>query len=191
MNESDQDLVRLYRDDGVEEAITTLVTRYTEPLYKFIVRLVGDRHEADDLTQEAFMKMWKSLGRFDLERPFKTWLFTIARNVAVDYLRKKKPLIFSRLSKSEEDTHFEDTLADEMPLADEHLANKMQVQAVSLALEELSLDERSIILLREQDEFSFDEIATIVGRPMNTVKSRYRRALAKLREALALHQSKL
>jgi len=98
MELSDSELVIAYKDDGQEVAMTTLVNRYVSIVYNLIVRLVGDRREAEDLTQETFMKMWKALSRFDTDKTFKTWIFVIARNTAIDYLRKKKPVLFSRLN---------------------------------------------------------------------------------------------
>jgi RNA polymerase sigma-70 factor (ECF subfamily) len=183
MNGSDSELVLLYRDDGSELAMTTLVNRYVSLVYNLIVRLVGDRREAEDLTQETFMKMWKALSRFDTEKNFKTWIFAIARNTAIDYLRKKKPILFSRLNSEndEGETRFEDNLADDAILADEAFDRKQSVGALEKAMQTLSLDERVIIILHESDEMTFEEIADVMSKPMNTIKSRYRRALQKLR----------
>jgi len=163
--------------------MTTLVNRYVSLVYNLIVRLVGDRREAEDLTQETFMKMWKALSRFDTEKNFKTWIFAIARNTAIDYLRKKKPILFSRLNSEndEGETRFEDNLADDAILADEAFDRKQSVGALEKAMQTLSLDERVIIILHESDEMTFEEIADVMSKPMNTIKSRYRRALQKLR----------
>jgi len=183
MNESDSELVLLYRDDGNEAAMTTLVNRYVTLVFNLIVRLVGDRREAEDLTQETFMKMWKALSRFDTEKNFKTWIFAIARNTAIDYLRKKKPVLFSRLNSENEEgeTRFEDNLADDAMLADEVFDRKQSASVLEKAMQTLSLDERVIIILHESDEMTFEEIADVMSKPMNTIKSRYRRALQKLR----------
>jgi RNA polymerase sigma-70 factor (ECF subfamily) len=183
MNESDSELVVLYRDDGNETAITTLVNRYVSLVYNLIVRLVGDKGEAEDLTQETFMKMWKALSRFDTNKNFKTWIFAIARNTAIDYLRKKKPILFSRLNSENEDgeSRFEDNLADETIMPDEAFEKKESVKGLEKAMQTLSLDERTIIILHESDELTFEQIADVLSKPMNTVKSRYRRALQKLR----------
>src|SRR6185312_5906993 len=147
------------------------------------VRLVGDRREAEDLTQETFMKMWKALSRFDTEKNFKTWIFAIARNTAIDYLRKKKPVLFSRLNTENEEgeTRFEDNLADDAMLADEVFDRKQSASVLEKAMQTLSLDERVIFILHESDEMTFEEIADVMSKPMNTIKSRYRRALQKLR----------
>jgi RNA polymerase sigma-70 factor (ECF subfamily) len=183
MDESDAQLVIAYKEDGREAAMTTLVNRYVTLVYNLIVRLVGDRREAEDLTQETFMKMWKALSRFDTEKNFKTWIFAIARNTAIDYLRKKKPILFSRLNSENEDgeTRFEDNLTDDNVLPDEAFEKKEMAGGLEKALQTLSLDERTIIVLHESDEMTFEEIADVLSKPMNTVKSRYRRALQKLR----------
>jgi RNA polymerase sigma-70 factor (ECF subfamily) len=183
MNQTDEELVALYREDGSEEAINTLVGRYVEPVYNLVVRLVGDRTEAEDLTQETFMKMWRSLARFDIHRRFKTWLFAIARNSAVDYLRKARPILFSNMN-ADEDDDFGASVADESILQDEIFEKREMGEQLEHLMEELSLDERTIIVLRDQDEMGFEDIAEILGKPVNTVKSRYRRALAKMRREL-------
>jgi len=186
MELSDSELVIAYKDDGQEVAMTTLVNRYVSIVYNLIVRLVGDRREAEDLTQETFMKMWKALSRFDTDKNFKTWIFAIARNTAIDYLRKKKPVLFSRLNSENEDgeVKFEDNIADDAILADEMFAKKESAVVVEKALQTLSLDERTIIILHETDQMTFEEIADVLSKPMNTVKSRYRRALQKLRSVI-------
>jgi len=183
MEPNDSQLVIAYREDGQEQAMTTLVNRYIGLIFNLIVRLVGDRREAEDLTQETFMKMWKALSRFDTEKNFKTWIFAIARNTAIDYLRKKKPILFSRLNSENEEgeTRFEDNIADDAMLADEAFDRKQSTGALEKAMQTLSLDERVIIILHETDEMTFEEIADVMSKPMNTIKSRYRRALQKLR----------
>lgn len=189
MPQSDEALIRTYREEGREEAINALVNRYVSPVYNLLTRLVG-AEAAEDLTQETFLKMWKGLPGYDLEKSFKTWLFAIARNTAIDYLRKKRPTLFSRLrnerDEENEKRNFEDTLPDSASLPDELFEKKELAERLEEALKALSLDERTIIILHESDELTFEEISEVVGEPMNTVKSRYRRALQKLRAALSI-----
>ncbi|MCX6789783.1 MAG: sigma-70 family RNA polymerase sigma factor, partial [Candidatus Gribaldobacteria bacterium] len=93
---SDNEIVKRHLK-GDEEALEFLVRRYLKPIYSFVCRNVGDADVAEDITQETFVKMWKNLKKFDQQKNFKSWLFTIAKNSSIDFLRKKKvtPLSFA------------------------------------------------------------------------------------------------
>ena len=93
-DQTDEEIIKLYKN-GEEWAFRLLIDRYTSPLYNFIARFIG-QDNTPDLVQETFIKAWKNLNRFKIEKAsFKTWLFTIAKNTALDFLRKKKSLNFS------------------------------------------------------------------------------------------------
>ena len=104
MNEivtTDIELLEAYLD-GDEQAFKILINRYTPLLYNFVARLAG-RESAPDIVQEIFIKVWKNIRKFDIEKAsFKTWVFTIAKNTATDFLRKKKDLHFSDLDIDDE-----------------------------------------------------------------------------------------
>ncbi len=177
----DNDLIHAYRE-GDKEALAFLIQRYLGSLYRFLYRMVQDSAVAEDLTQETFLKLWKHQARFDLSKTFKTWLFTIGKNVALDHLRKKQPLLFAH----DEENNIEgiDLIPDREPLASELLERRETAQYLNEALTELSPETRSIVLMHESEDMTFQEIAEAVGKPMNTVKSRYRRALSTLRDLL-------
>ena len=80
---------------GDEKALETLFSRYLKPIYTFVYRLTGNAQDAEDISQEVFVKVWKNLKKYDDTRSFKTWLFTIAKNTAYDLLRKNKEIVFS------------------------------------------------------------------------------------------------
>ncbi len=183
MEKSDTQLVSDFRN-GEEKALEELVDRYLSPLYLFVVRLTGNTDEAQDIVQETFLKMWKKLHTFSPEKSFKTWLFTIARNSAIDYLRKKRAVNFSQLDNEAFDMHFEDTLEEPSPLPDELFAGTELRQKLESALEQLPLAHKTVVLLHLDQEMTFREIADVTGDSLNTVKSRYRRALVKIQEHL-------
>jgi RNA polymerase sigma-70 factor (ECF subfamily) len=166
-----------------------LIKDYIKPVYNFVYRLIGKPEEAEDLTQETFLKALKNIKSFDETKNFKTWLFTIARNTVTDFYRKKKTLNFSSLNSRDEDSEpFESTLASG-GLSPEEIFEKKEEELVLLgALGCLNIDERTIIVLHHTDGLTFEEIGQVVDKPMNTVKSTYRRALEKLRRAME-HQN--
>lgn len=180
---SDIELVQRYRKRD-EAALVFLVRRYFTSIFRFLARMIGDQAMAEDLTQETFVKVWKSLSYFDLHKSFKAWLFSIARNTAIDYLRKKQTLPFSSL-EGEDDASFTETIADERPLPTLILERADLQQALDQALTtHLSPVARSIVLLHETEGLTFQEIADTLQEPLNTVKSRYRRALLTLQTHL-------
>jgi RNA polymerase sigma-70 factor (ECF subfamily) len=145
--------------------------------------MINDRAIAEDLTQETFIKAWKSLSRFDAMKAFKPWLFSIARNTAIDYVRKKQPFSFSSL-EDEEDQAFTDSVTDPRPLPSSLLEHKDLGNQLAQALTHLSPVARSIVLMHETEDLTFQEIADALNEPLNTVKSRYRRALLLLQTKL-------
>lgn len=184
---SDAELILLYRK-GDENALATVIQRHVGSLYRFLYRMVNDAHLAEDLTQETFIKVWKHLARFDVSKSFKTWIFSIAKNVAIDELRKKRPLIAQ--FDDEDGIDPVDLLPDIQPLASEMMQRKETAEIMNGVLAELPPAIRSVVLLHDTEDMTFQEIADTVGEPMNTVKSRYRRAIALLRVRLAEHLPK-
>jgi len=179
---TDAELIASYRkgDDG---ALAVLIRRHTDAVYRFVVRMVGDAHAAEDVVQETFLKAWKNLARFDVTKSFKTWIFSIARNAAIDRLRRKDPVTFSSLER-EDGIDIAGSIGDERPLADEILDRDVDAKRIEEALASVPPRSRSVILMHETEDMTFQEIADSTGEPMNTVKSRYRRALETLRKRL-------
>lgn len=186
--DSDHALVHAYLE-GHQQSLSTLVSRYTDPIFAYVLRLTGDREAAADITQEVFIKAWRNLASFDSKQNFKTWVYTIARNTAYDWLRKKKLVPFSALGEADGDG-FEQTLVDVEPLPHEQLEKSEGSMFLERLLTELSPDVRDILLLHYIDEMTFDEIGRIRGESLNTVKSRHRRALLLLRKLADQHAPK-
>ncbi|MDB5266594.1 MAG: sigW [Parcubacteria group bacterium] len=170
----------------MEDVILFFDQKLVKSICGFLFRLVGNKDEAEDLTQETFMKAWANLHRFDRTKNFKTWLLSIARNSATDFLRKKKALPFSRLDHmiDEELIPFDSTIPSDDPTPLE-LAESQELQGiVDGALLKLSDNEQVLLLLRHKDELTFKEISYVFNKPLNTVKSQYRRALQRLYDLL-------
>ncbi|MFA6476076.1 MAG: sigma-70 family RNA polymerase sigma factor [Candidatus Paceibacterota bacterium] len=172
---------------GKELTIEDIVRDYLGLVYSFVFRLTGEREEASDMTQEVFVKVWKNLDRYNKEQNLKTWILAIARNTAIDWLRKKRPLVFSKLDHEGDDgkQEFGENLADSGLLQDEIFAQKELREKLDEIINLLTFSQREVFLLHLEDSLTFEEISKLVGRPTNTVKSQYRRALIALRGHLS------
>ena len=184
MNKPDQQLIADYLQ-GDEASLEFLVGRYLKPIYSFTYRYVGNAQDAEDATQEVFVKVWKHLERFDQSKSFKTWIFSIAKNTAIDFLKKKRAIPFSEFENEEGENMLTETLADPSPLPKELLEKAGMAQMLNTAMEKLSPQYRIVLFLRYNDHFNFREIAESLGESINTVKSRHRRALVMLKKILS------
>ena len=195
MERSDTQLIAGYLA-GDDKSLELLFSRYTKPVYNFIYRYIGDAQSAEDLTQDVFVKAWQSIkksptaglfftGRFNPKKGnFKTWIFSIAKNACLDFLKKKKAIPFSHFENGAGENYILETLADPAPLPQELLDNKNAAAALTAVLEKLAPKYRMVLFLRYNDHFTFREIAQSLGEPLDTVKSRHRRALAMLKKML-------
>lgn len=174
---TDAELVATYRR-GDRAAFDALVRRHLRPIYRFVFRLVGNAHDAEDLSQEVFVRAWKGIARFDEKRSFTAWLFQIARNAAVDLLRKRSTM---PVATPEETDHAFERLRDPGPLPLELIAQSDSARALSIAIEQLPSASRIVLVLRYRKQLTFREIAAYLQEPLHTVKSRHHRALATLR----------
>lgn len=169
---------------GDEKSFDLLVEKYFRQIYNFVFRLVGSVVEAEDLTQEVFVKAWKRFGKYDREKKFKTWLFVIARNSVIDLLRKKKEIPLSKFEDEEGNNFLEENLVDIEALPNELFERQELQKELQTAIDKLSPKEKSVVLLYYQEQLSFREISEIFGESINTIKSRYQRSLIKLRREL-------
>lgn len=167
-----------------EKSLESLVRAYLKPIYNFVYRYIGGADDAEEITQEVFVKVWRHLGKFDQSKSFKIWLFSIAKNTALDFLKKKKAVPFSELAVQEGENALAESLAAPAPLPQEILEKQDLAQRLNRALETLASKYRPVLFLRYNDHFTFREIAETLGEPLQTVKSRHRRALILLRKLL-------
>jgi RNA polymerase sigma-70 factor (ECF subfamily) len=165
-----------------EAAFAELIAEHFDAIYRYAYRYAREAAAAEDIVQETFIKAWKSSGTFKKDMPVLPWLFRIAHNTAIDYLRKKKPLMFSHLNDGD---GIEETLVDVSTDIMETSIAREEKETLTNAIEHLPAHYREVLLLRAEEMLSFEEISTVVGKPLNTVKSLYRRGLALLHKTLS------
>jgi RNA polymerase sigma-70 factor (ECF subfamily) len=154
-----------------------LVQRHQDRLYNAIAHFVGDRTEAEDIVQEAFVQAYLKLHSFQRNSAFYTWLYRIAFNTAVSLRRKKRIVTSAALSQQPGAEHPQDK--GETP--DQRLIRAERAQQLQAALEELSEEHRAILVLRELEDCDYDTIAEILDINIGTVRSRLHRARLQLR----------
>jgi RNA polymerase sigma-70 factor, ECF subfamily len=184
LDESDERLMLRFKA-GDARAFEVLVRRHRTPVFSFLVRLTGDRGRAEDLTQEAFLKVVKASAAWEERARFTTWLFAIARNLAVDESRRQAFRRAEPLEPVRPDERRRDEAAAEDPPPDRAADAAMIRPKLEAALQALPPEQREVFLLREYSGLKFAEIAEVTGTPENTVKSRMRYALEALRAELA------
>jgi len=167
---------------GNEKSLEILIKRYLKPIYSFAYRYVGNSQDAEDITQEVFVKIWRNLEKFDQQKSFKTWIFSIAKNTSIDCLRKKRAIPFSNFENQEGENLLTEKLADPSPLPNEIFERAGIAQMLNSAIQQLSPKYRMVLFFRYNDHFNFREIAEALGEPLNTIKSRHRRALILLKK---------
>lgn len=172
---------------GDDSAYQALMLRYINHIYNFARQYAKTDEEAEDIVQDSFYKAWRHIGRFEKGRTFKPWLFTITRNTALDYVKKKRAMSFSELDEANAEMSFADTLHDPEPLPQELFDRALATGEIDKALGTLHPDHRAVLVMHYREDMTFEEIAKIMKKPMNTVKSWHRRSLLKIRELFA-HQ---
>ncbi len=186
---TDADLIKssLAKD---QTAFKYLVERYIDRIYSFSKSFDLSDDEAEDIAQETFFKAWKKLHLYNNEHKFQTWIFTIAKNSVFDYLRKKKSLPFSYFDNNEDQINSLEQITDNDDDAIEVFQNNVNIAKVKESLVKLNTIERTIITLHYEEELTFEEIGTILGKPMNTVKSLHRRSISKLKSLINAPKTK-
>lgn len=165
---------------GDSSAFEVLLTRYEKQVYHQALRLLGNPEDAADVTQEVFLKVWRSLPSFQGDSSFATWLYKLTDNAAIDLLRREKKRR-GDASLDDEEYQWDATLADPKGSPERALERQELQRAVSEGLRKLSEEHRRVLVLRELNGLSYEEIADILSLSPGTVKSR----IARARTALA------
>jgi RNA polymerase sigma-70 factor (ECF subfamily) len=186
LERTDEELLAAYRH-GDAGAFELLLRRHRAPLFTFLLRMLNDRERAEDLAQEAFLRVIKAAQEWEQRARFQTWLYTIARNLCVDASRRDR---FRRTdSLDAEGPGGEPPMVDSVPSPDIDPARAAASARLRPLLEKALLglpsEQREVFVLREHGGVPFKEIAEIVRANENTVKSRMRYAVEGLRKALA------
>lgn len=167
--------------EGNQEAFEKLLSKHLKGVYNFLFQLTSDSSAVDDLAQVTFIKAWKNLEKFDKNKSFKAWIFTIAKNTAYDYFKKKKTIPFSNFIDEEGNNKLENISEGEI-LPDEILVRADSAKILEEKLEKIPAHYRIILTMRYKDDFSLQEIAQILEKPYNTIKSQHNRALLSLKK---------
>ena len=179
---TDEELIAAFQD-GNESAFAELVGRYKDPLTNFVYRFVGDWEDCTDIVQETFVRVFKSRHSYKPVAKFSTWIYTIAGNLAKTSLRRKR-IRFPFSRKESRDSEREVEIVDEAAGPDLRADASLKEERIQDALERLSVKYREVIIMREIQELSYEEISAICGVRIGTVKSRLNRARSQLQRML-------
>ncbi|MBI1738631.1 MAG: sigma-70 family RNA polymerase sigma factor [Acidobacteria bacterium] len=168
---------------GDPEALGPLLARYQNRLYRYLLRLVRDRATAEDLFQQTWLRVVEKVHQYDALRSFEAWLFALAHNLAIDYLRRYRPESLDELQSPDEPRNVQFPSAGPDALA--RALEQERAGLVIEALDELPAVYRELLSLRFEEEMKLAEIAEVLDMPLSTVKTRLKRGLERLRERLA------
>lgn len=162
---------------GEQAAYGELMRKYRDSIFNLIYRIIRDREQVEDLTQETFVKAFASIRNFNREFAFSTWLYKIATNSSIDYIRKKKLQTLS-INKpiSHEDSDYTFELPDSTYEPDKYIIQRQKSKVIADAIEKLPPKYRQVIVLRHNEERDYAEIAKILKIPIGTVKAHIFRA---------------
>ncbi len=179
---TDEELIARFQK-GDEQAYTELVIRYRDKLMTFVFRFVNDIEQAEDIIQDTMLKLYTHKHYYRNIAKFSTWIYTIAGNLAKTELRKKKTRKVTNISQmGPEDRDYE--LPSVAPETDEVVQSEYIEKKIQAAIQNLPLHFRTVTILRDIQELSYEEISKIVEVPLGTVKSRINRARLQLQNEL-------
>ena len=170
---------------GDQDAFAEIVEIYSNSIYQLGYRMLGNRHEAEDIAQEAFIRAYVNIKSFNQDLKFSTWLFRIATNLCIDRIRKKKPDYYldAEVSGTDGLTMYSQ-LASNSPLPEQELESLELQDSVQKEILKLPEKYRSVIVLKYIEELSLNEISEILELPLGTVKTRIHRGREALRQQL-------
>jgi RNA polymerase sigma-70 factor (ECF subfamily) len=194
MQPSDEELVTAYLEEDDEQAFRRLVERHQDRIFGYLMGMVKDRAVANDLFQETFERVIKAMqgerGSYDPQGQWLSWVMSIARNAAIDHTRRQKK--WKEVPQDEDDGRsFWDTLEDDSPYADEQLHRAEQREWLDEHIEQLAPEQREVLLLRQETDLTFREIAELQDVSINTALGRMRYALKNLRKMMGADETAL
>jgi RNA polymerase sigma-70 factor, ECF subfamily len=171
-------LVQMAVKKGDQKAYAELLNNYRDSLYFMMLKMTNNPEDADDLTIEAFGKAFKNLHQYTPDYAFSTWLFKIAANNCIDFMRKSRRIQYaSNITAEETDSDgYPSNIASELPGPDDRIIAKQKIRMMHEVVEKLKPHYRSLIEMRYFREYSYEEIATNLELPVGTVKAQLFRA---------------
>lgn len=187
MQPTDEELVTAYLEDGDEEAFRQLVERHQDRIFGYLMGMVKDRAVANDIFQDTFVRVIKAMqdpdGSYTHQGQWLSWVMSIARNAAIDHMRKQEK--WADVPHDPEDQRsFWDTLEDDTPSASDELHRAEQREWLDEHIEQLAPEQREVLLLRQETDLTFREIAELQDVSINTALGRMRYALKNLRKMM-------
>ncbi len=179
---TDEELIRNFQG-GSQEAFDEIVDRFRNPLYNFIFRIIGDSAFAEDILQETFVRLWLNKDSYREIARFSTWIYTIAANLSKTELRRRKVRRWLSFSGGKDDRPLDFPDEDANPQRDYERQNIRD--RLSEELMKMPLAFREVVVLRDIQELTYEEISTILNIPLGTVKSRVNRGRLRLQKCLA------
>ncbi|WP_066504342.1 RNA polymerase sigma factor [Abyssisolibacter fermentans] len=169
---------------GDIDAFETLISSYEKIAYNIALKMLKNREDAMDISQEAFIKVFKSIDKFNFKSSFSTWLYRIVVNTCIDHLKKKKKVysIDSTVETQNGEIHTE--IPDTTNNPEQLMEKKLTKELVHRSINELSETHKVVIVLRDIQGFSYEEISQIIGCSQGTVKSRISRARSALKKII-------
>lgn len=176
--ESDKQLIIEYLT-GNAGAFDDLVSRNLKMVYNIALDYCKDPDAAEDIAQETFVKVWKNIHKFEINKKFRPWLYQITRNTAMDYLRKAKPVPFSAF-----DSQVIDNLAADTSYQNSEYIGAHSSYDLDKLSDKLTPQQTKLLVMKIEDNLTFKQIAEKQKRSINTVKSQYLRVIKQLRSSL-------
>ncbi len=171
---------------GDMAALEALIIQHEKIVYNVALRMMNHAEDAKDISQEVFLKAYRNIASFDERATFSTWIYRITINTCIDEMRKRKgkqPLSLDNEFEDEEGT-WKQEIADESDTPEESLMRKEEKSEILMALKTISVDYKTVFILRDIRGLSYDEIADITGLALGTVKSRISRARNHLKKEI-------
>ena len=187
-HEEDRELVKAFQT-GDRTAFDALVLKHKDKLFNLCYWFLGDRQEANDSAQDTFIKVYRSLKKFRFESAFSTWLYRIAANTCKNRLRSseyrhKKKMVWLDNPGKIENGQYAAEIHDETPSPMVELEKKERMMLIQKAIASLPADQSTVVVLRDIEGLSYEEVSNITGLNFGTVKSRLSRARQQLRKKL-------
>lgn len=188
MHPTDEELVAAYLEDGDERAFRQLVERHQDRIFGYIMGMVKNRALANDLFQETFVRVIDAMqdrrGSYTQQGHWISWVMRIARNATIDHIRKQKKWADVSNDDPDDNRSFWERLPDDAPYADEELHRSEQREWLDEHIQQLSPEQREVLLLRQTTDLTFREIAELTDVSINTALGRMRYALKNLRKMI-------